>query len=76
MAGGWPCSLPYQNYGQNKTKMRTKQGGNTTKRSSDSEREAKMREVALPYPTLIVYTTNEMTDDTNKSGCKVVVLKP
>ena len=33
--------------------MRTKQEGNTATPSSDSEREAKTREVPLPYPTLI-----------------------
>ena len=53
MAGGWPCSLPYQNYGQNKIKITDKTRGNTAMPSSDSEREAKTRKVALPYPTLL-----------------------
>ena len=72
--------MPYQNYGQNKTKIRTKQGGNTATPSSDSEREAKTREVALPYPTHIRGLSAHPTDafpcqDTrNQAGAESMLL--
>ena len=42
-----------------RSKLRRKQWGNTATPSSDSEREAKTREVVLPYPTLINYKGNK-----------------